>query len=66
VLVNNLAKENAPLTIKALAEVEGLLWLTAASPQSCTNPLIGGAWRNLLLHQFVFPLIRPALDDLSE
>ena len=30
------------------------------------HPLIGGAWRNLLLHQFVFPLIRPALDDLSE
>src|SRR5512141_2657789 len=28
------------------------------------DPLIRGAWKNLLLHQLVFPCIRSPLDDL--
>ena len=28
------------------------------------DPLIGGSRKNLLLHQFILPLVRTALDDL--
>ena len=28
------------------------------------DPLIGGAWKNLLLHEFILPHVRTPLDDL--